>query len=96
MSKIIFFSPWHFQKHNPQKLNARMKLTLLAAWKKQNEGLPFGPSDIKGAFMALIKRGLIIRTDVIINNTTESSWQITKEAISLLKSMQADRSIRNA
>jgi len=57
--------------------------TLLMACERQKEGLPFGPADIKGSFVALVNRGLITRLEV----NKECQWQVTKMAISMLKNL---------
>ena len=42
---------------------------------------------MKGPFARLIARGLIIRKEVTINEQTEPLWQVTTEAIAMLKAM---------
>ncbi len=59
--------------------------TLLAACKKQKQHVSFGPTDIKGSFEALVKRGLIIRTEVKGYEKKELQWQVTRQAILMLK-----------
>jgi hypothetical protein len=61
--------------------------TLLAACEKQQEKIPFGPSDIKRSFMALVNRGLITREEVNIRENKELQWQVSKQAISMLKTL---------
>jgi hypothetical protein len=41
--------------------------TLLVACERQKEKVPFGPTDIKRSFMALVNRGLIIRETVTVH-----------------------------
>jgi hypothetical protein len=87
MAKIIFFNTGHLQKENRNRLTPRMITTLLAACKKQNKGIPFGPNDVKGSFITLIARGLIINKGLTTNYPNDSSWQVTPEAMAILKLM---------
>lgn len=61
--------------------------TLLDACEKQHKGIPFGPNDIKGSIAALITRGLIINKEVSMNQNHETLWQVTNEAIEMLRTM---------
>lgn len=87
MGKIIYFTGSHFQKRKKTSLSPQMITTLLAACKKQEQGIPFGPNNIKGSFMALINRGLLIKKDVMPNYITEPSWEVTSKALGILKLM---------
>jgi hypothetical protein len=83
-SKVIHFPKGYFTINKQQNLTPLMIDTLLAACEKQNENIPFGPADIKGSFSALVNRGLIIRKKVSLHHT-ELVWQVTREALSMLK-----------
>jgi hypothetical protein len=87
MTKVISFSEDQFTQHKQSPLSPSMVQTLMAACKKQNQGIHFGPSDIKGSFIALVTRGLIIRKQITKNDQSELLWQVTNEAIQLLKNM---------
>ena len=92
MSKVISFSSDEFEQHKQTRLSDLMVETLLAACLKQHKGIPFGPADTKGSFISLIERGLIIRTQITKNDRSELLWQVTPEAVALLKSMGIDTS----
>jgi len=87
MTKVISFSEDEFPQHKQSPLSPSMVQTLLAACKKQHKDIPYGPADIKGSFIALVTRGLIIRKQITKNDRSELSWQVTSEAIQLLKNM---------
>src|ERR1700686_1017273 len=84
-SKIIHLPYGYFKKNKQLNLTPLMIDTLLTACGKQTEKIPFGPADIKGSFSALVNRGLIIRKEVTLHHHTELLWQVTREAISMLK-----------
>ena len=84
-SKIIRLPYGYFSKNKQQNLTPLMIDALLAACEKQNENIPFGPADIKGSFSALVNRGLIIRKEVSLHHHTKLLWQVTGEAISMLR-----------
>lgn len=86
-TKIIHFPRGHFERRKQPPLTSSMIVTLLAGCAKQTEVIHFGLGDIKGSFTSLITRGLIIRKEVTTNYITESSWQVTTEAIALLNIM---------
>ena len=92
MSKVISFSDDDFELHKKTRLSGLMVETLLAACQKQHKGIPFGPADTKGSFISLIGRGLIIRKQITKNDRSELMWQVTPEAVALLKSMGIDTS----
>ena len=86
MTKIIPLFDGYFEKKKQRPLTSLMVISLIAACEKQRSGIPFGPSDIKGSFTALITRGLIVRK----KETTSMdalTWHITVEAIDMLKAM---------
>ncbi|HEV8083194.1 MAG TPA: hypothetical protein VGP55_08345 [Chitinophagaceae bacterium] len=84
-SKLISFPDGHFERKKPHPLTSLMINTLLDACEKQKEGIRFGPTDIKGSLGVLITRGLIVRREVAINKHIESLWQVSPEAIEMLK-----------
>ena len=85
-SKIVPFK----QKEKPS-LTRLMIVALVEATVKQNQGILFGPADIKGgSFTPLINRGLIVHKEVKTKNHSVSAWQVTPEAIDILKSMGVD------
>ena len=84
-SKIIRLPYGYFSKNKQQNLTPLMIDALLAACEKQTENIPFGPADIKGSFSALVNRGLIIRKEVSLHHHTKLLWQVTGEAISMLR-----------
>ena len=86
-SKIIRLCYGDFKGNKQLNLTPLMIETLLAACKKQHEKISFGPTDIKRSFAALISRGLIIREEVNIHENKGMQWQVTKQAISMLKSL---------
>ena len=92
-SKIIDFPNAYFKRKRDLALTPLMIDTLLAACAKQKEKIPFGPCDIKRSFTALVNRGLIIRENVYINEDTESLWQVSNEAIQILKTMGIESSL---
>ena len=71
---------------NQPPLSPLMIATLLIAYAKQKAGIEYGQTDVRGSFTALITRGLIARR-VSLKDTTEFIWQVTDEAIEILKSL---------
>ncbi len=72
-------------------LSRLMIVALIEATIKQYQGIPFGPADIKGgSFAPLIKRDLIVHKEVKTKSHTQSAWQVTPEAIAILKNMGVD------
>ncbi len=85
-TKIISFPDGYFERHKPLPLSQLMIETLLAACAKQRDKIPFGPGDIKGSFSALIQRGLIV-SEEYTDAHAASSWQVTAEAIEMLRTL---------
>ncbi len=86
-SKVVFLRP----RKKKDTLSRLMIVTLVEAIAKQNQGIPFGPVDIKGGSLgSLIKRGLVVRKEVSIKNHVQLLWQVTPEAIEILKDMGVD------
>lgn len=78
-------------KRKKHALSRLMIVALVEAAVKQNQGIPFGPADIKGASVApLIKRGLIIYKEVNTGHYRKSVWQVTSEGIEILKEKGID------
>jgi hypothetical protein len=86
-SKIIRLPYGYFIRNKQLNLTPLMIDTLLVACEKQKEKVPFGPTDIKRSFMALVNRGLITREEVNILEKKELQWQVTKQAISMLETL---------
>lgn len=86
-SRIIDFPNAYFKRKKQVALTPLMIDTLLAACAKQKEKIPFGPIDIKRSFTALVNRGLIIRENVCINKDTKLLWQVSNEAILILRAI---------
>lgn len=84
-SKLVSFPAGHFATKKRSPLTPLMVVALIEAYAKQRKNIPFGPKDVNGSFMPLITRGLIIKRDTAIHEETKSSWQVTPEAIDLLK-----------
>ena len=81
-SKVVSLLP----RKKKATLSRLMIVTLVEATVKQNRGIPIGPVDIRGgSFGALIERGLIVRQEVITQNQVQWLWQVTPEAIEILK-----------
>ena len=88
MSKIISIANPTLKSTKTAPLTLRMIATLVQACNKQKAKIPFGPDDLKGACMALINRGLIIRKKIGVNDGyNNDQWQVSDEAISLLNSI---------
>ncbi len=86
-SKVISLQ----QEKKKYILSRLMIVTLVEALAKQNQGIPFGPVDIKGgSFGSLIKRGLVVHKEVTVKNNIQSIWQVTPEAMEILKDMGVD------
>ena len=86
-SKIIHLPYGYFIRNKQLNLTPLMIDTLLAACEKQQEKIPFGPTDIKRSFIALVNRGLITREEVNPQENKELQWQVSKQAISMLKTL---------
>jgi hypothetical protein len=83
-SKIV---PLGIKKNHPG-LSKLMIVTLVEAYVHQTQGIPFGPADIKGgSFSSLVNRGLIVSKTIVTKNQKQLVWQITPEAIEMLKEM---------
>ncbi len=85
ITKVISFPPRYFGKKKQLPLTSLMIVALKEACDKQHKGVRFGPNDIKGSVSALIERGLIVSKNKIINQASVAVWQVTPEAIALLK-----------
>jgi hypothetical protein len=71
-------------------LSRHMIVALVEACTRQQHGIPFGPADIKGSFSFLISRGLVAWTDVASQSEMQSLWQVTPEAVDMLRKMGVD------
>lgn len=69
-------------------LSRLMIVSLIEAGVRQQRGIPFGPADIKGgSFGALITRGIVVHTDVVVKNRKQSLWQVTSEGLEILRGL---------
>ncbi len=84
-SKVLFFEEGYFKSNRSLPLTPLMIIALKKACERQHKGIAFGPNDIKGSFTALITRGLIIRKEILINNHIELAWQVSAQAIQMLR-----------
>jgi hypothetical protein len=87
LAKVIPFPGSYFNRKKYPPLTSRMIVSLLEAVKKQKNKTPFGPDTIKGSLTTLITRGLIVRKKITLMGHMESQWQVTEEAIGLLKNL---------
>ena len=71
-------------------LSRPMIVALVEACTKQQHGIPFGPADIGGSFSWLISRGLVVWKEVNIKNHKKHLWQVTEEAVEMLRKMGVD------
>ncbi len=86
MSKITSL----YIKKKEHRLSKLMIVALLEAYLKQQQNVPFGPVDINGSFNSLYNRDLIVRKPVMVKGNTETWWQVTPEAINILKNLGVD------
>jgi hypothetical protein len=75
------------KKETKRPLSVQMINSLVAACIKQNKNIAFGPADIQGSFLSLVNRGLIKNESTTINGHLKQRWEVTQEAISLLKEL---------
>ena len=88
-SKVISINT-NFIK-NPQKpLSRLMIVALIEACDKQSRGLIFTPKNITGSFTSLVRRGLIAIKENITNGEPKTKWQVTSEAVEMLKAIGLD------
>ena len=71
-------------------LSRPMIVALVESYTRQQYGIPFGPADIGGSFSFLISRGLVVWKEVNIQNDSQYLWQVTSEAVEMLKKMGVD------
>ena len=83
MAKIILL--FKFDKKTP--LTPLMIKTLREACKKQDKKMPIGQVDLSGAFVALVKRGLIDAERVQVNSGMQTTWFVTNKGIQTLKNL---------
>ena len=81
----------YLEKKKLQPLSKLMLVALVDAYSRQKHNIPFGPADIKdGSVAALISRGLIVNNLSEKNTDATVNWQVTTEAIEILKSIGVD------
>ena len=87
-TKIISINKKYSSIEKQIPLTSLMITTLVAACEKQSKGITFGPRDIKGSFIALVSRGLIlVKNPKNITSNKYSDWHVSDEAIGMLKAM---------
>lgn len=79
-----------YLRKKDHRLSKLMIVALVEAYLKQKQNVPFGPADIKGSFNSLFNRNLIVREPVMVQGNTETWWQVTPEAINILKNLGVD------
>lgn len=84
---ILYFPSGHFMSNKQRPLTASMIRSLQLACSKQRHREAFGPSDIKGSFTSLIRRGLLKVRKGSFSATRRESWYVTDEAITMLKAV---------
>jgi hypothetical protein len=85
--KVISFPIGHFGRNRQPPLSELMIATLLAACEKQAKKIPFGPKEVGHSFTVLIKRGLIVSKQITTDGQPQSTWQVTDEAIQMLRAL---------
>jgi uncharacterized protein YceH (UPF0502 family) len=68
-------------------LTPLMLKTLRAACKKQNNREPFGQTDLKGSFNALLNREFIDAKIITVKGRKEVSWYVTTSGIKSLSKL---------
>ncbi|HUS02596.1 MAG TPA: hypothetical protein VMY77_12750 [Chitinophagaceae bacterium] len=84
MEHLLSFPKNYFQKNIQRPLSPAMIKTLMLACNKQKDGIFFGPQDIKGSAVTLIRRGLIASHTIERNGKTGLTWFVTERAINML------------
>lgn len=78
-------------RKNKPVLTRLMIIALIDAHTMQNNGITFGPVDIRGAsFSGLIKRELVVYETLTVKNISKSKWRVTQKGINILKTMGID------
>jgi hypothetical protein len=84
MAKIIPFGK-PLGKINQAPMSQPMLASLMLAYARQKKNIPINEDSINGSFSALIARGFVSLEQVTTMGYTESVWQVSNEAIDLLK-----------
>jgi hypothetical protein len=84
---IISFPDGHFGRNTQRPLSRLMVASLQLMCAKQKAKIPLNFKDGHGAFTALVTRGLIVSKDIISNGQRETIWEVTDEAIDMLKDL---------
>ena len=84
MEHLLSFPKNYFHKTVQRPLSPAMIRTLKIACNKQKDGILFGPQDIKGSAVTLIRRGLIASHTIERNGKKEFTWYVTERAINML------------
>lgn len=82
MAKIIPLLK--YRKTTVSPLTPLMIKTLRAACKKQKEHEPFGQTDLRGSFNALLNRNFIDAKIITVKGRKEVSWYVTTSGIKSL------------
>ncbi|MGH2565233.1 MAG: hypothetical protein ACRDE5_12010 [Ginsengibacter sp.] len=88
MAHIFLFPDEYIVKDKQRPLTKLMIKTLRFAYDKQKINVLFGPKDIKGSVISLIKRGLIRSHTIKQKGKNQLTWYLTREAIEMLKSIE--------
>ena len=83
-SRVIPFP----KRNKSQKLSTKMVIALVEAIALQQQGIPFGPADIRGGSIGpLISRGIVVHGNITVDKNMQSSWHVTAEGYAILRSM---------
>ncbi len=85
MALILSFPDQYFIKDTQRPLTKLMIKTLQLACNMQKSNVLFGPKDIKGSVIPLIKRGLISSHLIQQNGKSQLTWFVTQQAIDMIK-----------
>lgn len=86
-SKVVKLPAGYFYQEKQRPLSKSMIKTLKQALEKQRKGIAFGPDDINGSLMPLVKRGLIQQRVQDGKNNPSPTWFVTDECIQILKDL---------
>ena len=84
MEHLLSFPKNYFNKTTQRPLTPAMIRTLKIACHKQKDGILFGPQDIKGSAVTLIRRGLIASHNIMYNGKQQHTWFVTERAVNML------------
>ncbi len=87
MAHIFLFPDEYIIKDKQRPLTKLMIKTLKTAYNKQKSNVLFGPKDIKGSVIPLIKRGLIRSHTIEQKGKNQMTWYVTGQAIEMLSQL---------